>query len=117
MAAIDGRGGDTKREDKGDEGGKQKGRPNTAAAETRKEKTRATKEGTWGGRPKTAATETKEEEKKEGEKEKGNGWRKGSKETKKGCKGQLYALDLCNLVGMTRFERATSRPPDVYSTN
>ena len=33
-------------------------------------------------------------------------------ENKKGCKGEP-----CNLVGMTRFERATSRPPDVYSTD
>lgn len=31
---------------------------------------------------------------------------------KKGCK-----VFPCNLVGMTRFERATSRPPDVYSTD
>ena len=34
------------------------------------------------------------------------------KGAKKGCKKKP-----CNLVGMTRFERATSRPPDVYSTD
>ena len=60
-----------------------------------------------------AATETKEEGANEGD-ERGD---MRSNKNKKGCKGRLYALDLCNLVGMTRFERATSRPPDVYSTN
>ncbi len=45
-------------------------------------------------------------------------WAKRSKrdkkdvKNKKGCKEEPY-----NLVGMTRFERATSRPPDVYSTD
>ncbi len=94
MAAIDGRDGDTKRENEGDEEG---------------DMGRAAKDGRDGN---------KRRREERGRKGDGKRVAKGEqKKQKKGCKGRLYALDLCNLVGMTRFERATSRPPDVYSTN